>query len=78
MLAATIFGGDFSTFVALTEVTAKIGVFSLASLAAFVSLDPEKLSMRADSRSRRSMVGAPHTHRGLRYGWFDLRRATDP
>ncbi|WP_110589582.1 energy-coupling factor transporter transmembrane component T family protein [Microbacterium suaedae] len=44
VLAATIFGGDFSTFVALTEVTAKIGVISLASLAAFVSLDPEKLS----------------------------------
>lgn len=44
VLAATVFGGDFSTFVALTEVTAKIGVVSLASLAAFVSLDPEKLS----------------------------------
>jgi energy-coupling factor transport system permease protein len=44
VLAATIFGGDFTTFVALTEVTAKIGVVSLVSLAAFVSLDPEKLS----------------------------------
>ncbi|MGO1769659.1 MAG: energy-coupling factor transporter transmembrane component T family protein [Microbacterium sp.] len=44
VLAATVFGGDFTTFVALTEVTAKIGVVSLASLAAFVSLDPEKLS----------------------------------
>lgn len=44
VLAATLFGGDFTTFVALTEVTMKIGVISLASLAAFVSLDPEKLS----------------------------------
>lgn len=44
VLAATLFGGDFTTFVALTEVTMKIGVVSLASLAAFVSLDPEKLS----------------------------------
>jgi len=44
VLAATVFGGDLSTFVALTEVTMKLGVVSLASLAAFVSLDPEKLS----------------------------------
>lgn len=44
VLAATVFGGDFSTFVALSEVTAKLGVLSMASLAAFVSLDPEKLS----------------------------------
>lgn len=44
VLAATVFGGDFTTFVALTEVTLKLGVLSLASLAAFVSLDPEKLS----------------------------------
>jgi len=44
VLAATLFGGDWNTFIALTEVTAKLGVVSLASLAAFVSLDPEKLS----------------------------------
>lgn len=44
VLAATVFGGDLSTFVALTEVTLKLGILSLASLAAFVSLDPEKLS----------------------------------
>ncbi|GAA3651819.1 energy-coupling factor transporter transmembrane component T family protein [Microbacterium marinilacus] len=44
VLAATLFGGDLTTFVALTEVTLKLGVLSLASLAAFVSLDPEKLS----------------------------------
>lgn len=44
VLAATLFGGDLGTFVALTEVTLKLGVLSLASLAAFVSLDPEKLS----------------------------------
>ncbi|MCO1337335.1 cobalt ABC transporter permease [Kocuria polaris] len=44
VLAATLFGGDFTTFVALTEVTVKLGVVSLVSLAAFVSLDPEKLS----------------------------------
>lgn len=43
-LAATLFGGDLTTVVALLEVTAKLGVLSLASLAAFVSLDPEKLS----------------------------------
>lgn len=44
VLAATLFGGDLDTFIALTEVTAKLGVLSLASLAAFVSLDPERLS----------------------------------
>lgn len=44
VLAATLFGGDFTTFIALTEVTLKLGVLSLASLAAFVSLDPERLS----------------------------------
>lgn len=43
-LAATVFGGDLNTLVALAEVTMKLGVTSLASLAAFVSLDPEKLS----------------------------------
>lgn len=44
VLAATLFGGDLTTFIALTEITAKLGVLSLASLAAFVSLDPERLS----------------------------------
>lgn len=44
VVAALFFDGDLDTVLALTEVTLKLGVVSLASLAAFVSLDPEKLS----------------------------------
>lgn len=42
--AAWFFGGDLTTMFALVELTLKLGVISLASMAAFVSLDPEKLS----------------------------------
>lgn len=43
-VAAIFFGGDVSTVVALLELTLKLGTISMASMAAFVSLDPEKLS----------------------------------
>ncbi len=43
-LAAWLFGGNTGTFVALAVLNLKIGVVALASMAAFVSLDPEKLS----------------------------------
>jgi len=43
-IAALFFGGDLTTIVALTELTLKLGTISMASMAAFVSLDPEKLS----------------------------------
>lgn len=42
--AAWLFGGDAQTVLALVELTLKLGTVSLASMAAFVSLDPEKLS----------------------------------
>ncbi|MEP7765686.1 energy-coupling factor transporter transmembrane component T [Sanguibacter sp. 25GB23B1] len=43
-VAAWLFGGDLDTLMALAELTLKLGIVSLASMAAFVSLDPEKLS----------------------------------
>lgn len=43
-IAAIFFGGDLTTIVALLELTLKLGTISMASMAAFVSLDPEKLS----------------------------------
>lgn len=42
--AAWFFGGDVTTVLALLELTLKLGTLSMASMAAFVSLDPEKLS----------------------------------
>jgi len=42
--AAWLFGGDLRTALALLELTLKLATVSLASIAAFVSLDPEKLS----------------------------------
>ena len=53
-VAAWFFGADAHTAVALAEVTLKLATVSLASIAAFVSLDPEELStgllaMRAPS-----------------------------
>lgn len=42
--AAWLFGGDLNTALALMEVTLKLATVSLASIAAFVSLDPEELS----------------------------------
>ncbi|MDE3722701.1 energy-coupling factor transporter transmembrane component T [Nocardiopsis sp. N85] len=44
LFAAWFFGGDLSTVLALVELTLKLATVSLASMAAFVSLDPEKLS----------------------------------
>lgn len=43
-IAAFLFGGDLDTLVALAELNLKLGAVSMASMAAFVSLDPEKLS----------------------------------
>lgn len=43
-IAAFLFGGDLGTLVALAELNLKLGAVSMASMAAFVSLDPEKLS----------------------------------
>ena len=42
--ASFLFGGDLGTLVALAELNLKLGAVSMASMAAFVSLDPEKLS----------------------------------
>lgn len=41
---AFLFGGDLETLIALSELNLKLGAVSMASMAAFVSLDPEKLS----------------------------------
>lgn len=43
-VTAFLFGGDLQTLAALAELNLKLGAVSMASLAAFVSLDPEKLS----------------------------------
>lgn len=43
-VAAWLFGGDIDTLIALAALNLKLGVVALASMAAFVSLDPEKLS----------------------------------
>ena len=42
--ASFLFGGDVGTLIALGELNLKLGAVSMASMAAFVSLDPEKLS----------------------------------
>ncbi|WP_300344127.1 energy-coupling factor transporter transmembrane protein EcfT [Nesterenkonia sp.] len=44
LAVALLFGGNAETAVALLELTLKLGAVSTASMAAFVSLDPEKLS----------------------------------
>lgn len=43
-IAAWLFGGNIETLIALAALNLKLGVVALASMAAFVSLDPEKLS----------------------------------
>lgn len=43
-VAAWLFGGNVDTLIALAALNLKLGVVALASMAAFVSLDPEKLS----------------------------------
>ncbi|WP_256837912.1 energy-coupling factor transporter transmembrane component T family protein [Ornithinimicrobium faecis] len=42
--AALLFGGNLDTLAALMTLNLKLGAVSMASMAAFVSLDPEKLS----------------------------------
>lgn len=44
VIVSLFFGGGVDTLVALGVVNLKLGVISMASMAAFVSLDPEKLS----------------------------------
>lgn len=44
LVTALFFGGNLDTLVALLVVNLKLGTISMASMAAFVSLDPEKLS----------------------------------
>ncbi|WP_017558507.1 energy-coupling factor transporter transmembrane component T family protein [Nocardiopsis baichengensis] len=44
LFAAWFFDGDAATALALAELTLKLATVSLASMAAFVSLDPERLS----------------------------------
>ncbi|GAA1737705.1 energy-coupling factor transporter transmembrane component T [Brachybacterium phenoliresistens] len=44
LVASLFFGGDLGTLAALAELNLKLGAVSMASMAAFVSLDPEKLS----------------------------------
>lgn len=43
-IVALFFGGNTDTLVALAELNLKLGAISMFSMAAFVSLDPEKLS----------------------------------
>jgi len=44
VVASLLFGGDVETLIALAVLNLKLGAVSMASMAAFVSLDPEKLS----------------------------------
>ncbi|MEV2276681.1 energy-coupling factor transporter transmembrane component T [Nocardiopsis sp. NPDC049922] len=64
LFAAWLFGGDMSTVLALVEITLKLATVSLASMAAFVSLDPEKLSDALLSLHAPGMVSF-----GVSYGY---------
>ncbi|GAB2875549.1 energy-coupling factor transporter transmembrane component T family protein [Streptomyces mayteni] len=64
LLASWMFGGGTSTALALAELTLKLGTISLASMAAFVSLDPEKLSDALLSLHAPAMVSF-----GVSYGY---------
>lgn len=44
IIASLMFGGNLDTLIALGVLNLKLGAVSMASMAAFVSLDPEKLS----------------------------------
>lgn len=44
VIASLLFGGGLDTLIALGVLNLKLGTISMASMAAFVSLDPEKLS----------------------------------
>src|SRR5699024_12861052 len=43
-VVSLLFGGDMETLIALASLSLKLGAISMFSMAAFVSLDPEKLS----------------------------------
>jgi energy-coupling factor transport system permease protein len=43
-IVSLLFGGDMETLIALASLSLKLGAISMFSMAAFVSLDPEKLS----------------------------------
>ncbi|MCY9785044.1 energy-coupling factor transporter transmembrane protein EcfT [Nocardiopsis sp. EMB25] len=64
LFAAWLFGGDASTVLAMAEFTLKLATVSLASMAAFVSLDPEKLSDALLSLHAPAMVSF-----GVSYGY---------
>ncbi|WP_304450895.1 energy-coupling factor transporter transmembrane protein EcfT [Nocardiopsis sp. YSL2] len=64
LIAAWMFGGDLGTVLALVELTLKLATVSLASMAAFVSLDPEKLSDALLSLHAPAMVSF-----GVSYGY---------
>ncbi|MFC7330145.1 energy-coupling factor transporter transmembrane component T family protein [Marinactinospora rubrisoli] len=64
LVASVFFGGDLATVLAMTELTLKLGTVSLASMAAFVSLDPEKLSDALLSLHAPAMVSF-----GVSYGY---------
>lgn len=64
LFAAWFFGGDTTTVPALVELTLKLATVSLASMAAFVSLDPEKLSDALLSLHAPAMVSF-----GVSYGY---------
>ena len=63
-VAAWLFGGDLDTLRALAELTLKLGIVSMASMAAFVSLDPEKLSDALLALRAPAMLGF-----GVSYGY---------
>ncbi|RBO86514.1 energy-coupling factor transporter transmembrane component T family protein [Nocardia puris] len=62
--AAWLFDGDLRTIMSLLTLTLKLGVISLASMAAFVSLDPEKLS-----NALVSLHAPPLLSFGVSYGY---------
>lgn len=64
LFASWFFGGDLTTLLALVELTLKLTTVSLASMAAFVSLDPEKLSDALLSLHAPAMVSF-----GVSYGY---------
>lgn len=61
---AWFFDGNLHTVMALTTLTLKLGIVALASMAAFVSLDPEKLS-----DALVSMHAPPLLSFGVSYGY---------
>lgn len=63
-VTALFFGGNLETLIALGELNLKLGAISMFSMAAFVSLDPEKLSDALLS------LKAPHLLAfGISYGY---------